>query len=110
MRDLFASGRVIDLILALMGVEALALALARRFAPPRAGGLLARVPPWRTLAPNIAAGGFLLLAVRAALVDADWIWVALSLLGALMAHITDLWIRLDAPPRQDSATRSRGTE
>ena len=45
------------------------------------------------LAANLASGGFLLLAVRAALVDAAWQWVALALLGSLLAHLADLYGR-----------------
>jgi hypothetical protein len=84
MADLFASGRVIDLILGLVVVEVAALALWRQFgAGPALGGLAA----------NLASGGFLLLAVRAALVDASWQWVALALLGSLLAHLADLYCR-----------------
>ncbi|MBK5958509.1 hypothetical protein CCR97_09855 [Rhodoplanes elegans] len=89
MADLFASGRVIDLILALVVVETIALALAGRM-PALAG----RLPPLRRLLPNLAAGACLLVAVRAALVGADWVWVAASLFAALMAHVADLLTRL----------------
>jgi hypothetical protein len=86
MAELFASGRIIDLILGLVVVEVMALALwRRRFGKgPALGGLAA----------NLASGGFLLLAVRAALVDAAWEWVALALLGSLLAHLADLYGRL----------------
>jgi formaldehyde-activating enzyme involved in methanogenesis len=82
MAGLFASGHIIDLILGLVVVEALALALWRR----RFG----TGPSMRVLAPNLASGCCLLLAVRAALVDAWWGWVALALLGSLLAHLADL--------------------
>lgn len=85
MADLFASGRVIDLILVLVGVEAAGLALLHR--------LTGRVPRLAALLPNLAAGACLLVAVRAALTGAEWIWVAASLLGALIAHIADLLTR-----------------
>ena len=85
MAELFASGRIIDLILGLVVVEVMALALWRRWSGtgPGLGGLAA----------NLASGGFLLLAVRAALVDAAWQWVALALLGSLLAHLADLYGR-----------------
>ena len=85
MAELFASGHIIDLILGLVVVEVMALALwRRRFGTgPALGGLAA----------NLASGGFLLLAVRAALVDASWEWVALALLGSLLAHLADLYGR-----------------
>lgn len=86
MAELFANGRMIDLILALVVVEALGLAVLHR--------VTGRLPPLPRLLPNLAAGAFLLVAVRAALVGADWIWVAGSLLVALMAHIVDLLTRL----------------
>ncbi|RAI45216.1 hypothetical protein [Rhodoplanes roseus] len=86
MQDLFTSGRVIDLILALVAVEVAGLALL--------GRLTARVPPLRMLLPNLLAGAFLLLAVRAALVQAAWQWVAACLTAALIAHVADLTSRL----------------
>jgi F0F1-type ATP synthase assembly protein I len=85
MAELFASGHIIDLILGLVVVEAAALALwRRRFGTGQALG---------RLAANLASGGFLLLAVRAALVGASWEWVALALLGSLLAHLADLYVR-----------------
>ncbi|MDC7784601.1 hypothetical protein PQJ75_04065 [Rhodoplanes sp. TEM] len=86
MRDLFASGRVVDLILALVALETIGLALLHRST--------GRLPRLAVLLPNLAAGAFLLLAVRAALVGADWVWVAASLLGALVAHLADLATRV----------------
>ena len=82
MADLFASGRVIDLILALMLVEGLALTLYRHFT--KRG-----IEPLDLLA-NFLAGGFLLLALRNALVMAGWMPVALCLSAALLAHFADL--------------------
>jgi hypothetical protein len=85
MAELFASGRIIDLILGLVVVEVMVLALWRR----RFG----TGPALGDLAANLASGGFLLLAVRAALVNAAWQWVALALLGSLLAHLADLYGR-----------------
>ncbi|MFD2184423.1 hypothetical protein [Rhodoplanes azumiensis] len=85
MAELFASGRMIDLILALVVVEAVALAVLHR--------ITGRLPPLSRLLPNLAAGAFLLVAVRAALVGADWIWIAACLVAALMAHIADILTR-----------------
>ncbi|NVO16874.1 MAG: hypothetical protein HXX10_22850 [Rhodoplanes sp.] len=96
MRDLFASGRIVDVILTLVVVEAIALAGYRR--------LTGRGLALRTLAANLLAGGFLLLAVRAALVGAEWIWVAASLLAALLAHVADLTARLTTRPVPSSRT------
>lgn len=95
MRDLFASGRVVDVILTLVVVEAVALEGWRR--------LTGRGLALRALIANLLAGGFLLLALRAALVGADWTWVAASLFAALLAHLADLATRLTGnlvPPSQ----------
>lgn len=85
MDALFAGGRVIDLILALMAVEAIALAVlyymtGRGIAPVR-------------LLPNLLAGACLMLALRAALIGAGETaigsWLALGLVG----HLADLAVR-----------------
>ncbi len=86
MAELFASGRVVDAILALMLLEGVAL-----WALGRATG--------RGLAPgailtNLAAGAALLLALRAALTGAAWYAVAAWLVAGLLAHLADLWRRL----------------
>jgi hypothetical protein len=82
MRALFASGRIVDLILALVVLEAIAIAVWHR----RSG----RGPTLSALLPNLCAGAALLLAVRAALVGAWWGWIAAPLLAALLAHVLDL--------------------
>jgi hypothetical protein len=85
MTALFASGRIIDLILLLVLMETGALVLFRLATGrgPRIGRLL----------PTLISGGLLLVALRAALVDARWESVALPLLGALIAHLVDLYAR-----------------
>jgi hypothetical protein len=82
MRELFASGRIVDLILALVVLEAVALAIWHR-CTRRGVGLPA-------VLPNLCAGAALLLAVRAALVGAWWGWVAVALVAGLLAHLVDL--------------------
>ena len=83
MDGLFASGRIIDVILALVALEALLLAwLGRR------GG-----PPLPALLANLASGAALMLALRAALVGSGWIVVAGWLLAGLVAHLADLGLR-----------------
>jgi threonine/homoserine/homoserine lactone efflux protein len=82
MADLFASGRIIDIILIMVLVEIALLALARR--------LTKGVPRLARLLPNLAAGFLLLLSVRAAMTDAPWPLIALPLGLALLAHIIDL--------------------
>lgn len=76
---------MIDLIIALVVIEGVALTLLHRFTGKG-------VAP-RDLVGLLLAGGFLLLAVRAALVEAGWGWVGLCLALALLAHLADLAIR-----------------
>jgi hypothetical protein len=87
--DLIASGRIVDLILALVALEAVGLIglwrLRRRGLAP--ADLLA----------NLLAGVGLLLALRAALVGAWWGWIALCLAMALAAHLADLRRRWPSP-------------
>lgn len=82
MRELFASGRVVELILGFMLVEAVVLGIYHR----RSGRGLRPLD----LALNLAAGALLLLALRAALVDPDPLAPAPYLAVALLAHLADL--------------------
>ena len=82
MNALFASGRIVDLILLLTLVEAIALVLHHR--------ATGRGVSADDFLGNLISGVFLLLALRAALVGAWWGWIALSLLAALAAHLNDL--------------------
>jgi len=82
MAELFASGRVLDLILIGMAVEAVGLVAFYRL---RRRG----VRPARLL-PNLLSGMCLLLAMRVGAGGAWWGWVSLSLLGALAFHLVDL--------------------
>lgn len=81
-RELFATGRVVDLVLAFMAVEAACLVAYRR----RTG----RGPRPADLVSNLLSGLCLLLALRAALVGAWWGWIGLALTAALVAHLADL--------------------
>lgn len=49
------------------------------------------------LLPNLLAGAMLLLALRLALSQSWWGWVALVLLLSLVAHLLDLRRRWPAP-------------
>jgi hypothetical protein len=81
---LFDSGRIIDIILIGVAVEAaLAVWLLRRSARSVLG-----------IGANLAAGACLLLAVRAAIVGSEWMWPAFWILLALPAHLIDLVLRL----------------
>ncbi len=82
MAPLFASGRIVDLILAFAVFEVLGLWVYRRLT----GHGIAPVD----LAINLLSGISLLLAVRMALVGAWWGWVGLFLFLSLLAHVGDL--------------------
>jgi hypothetical protein len=82
LRELFSSGRVVDLILAIMAVEFVFLSL-RRGKGERTAGLLDR-------ALAFAPGVFILLALRASLVGAAWPWIAALLAASFPIHIADL--------------------
>ena len=85
MTGLFASGRIIDVILVLMLLEGLVLLVLFR----RTGKGMA---PLDYLV-NALPGACLMLALRAALVGAGWVWVAGALLAALLMHWLELWRR-----------------
>ena len=82
LQDMVTSGRVVDLIIAFMAVEALALFVYCRRTP------LGPAPA--DIVAMLLAGLCLLLALRAALTGADWFWVAAFLFAALIAHLADL--------------------
>jgi hypothetical protein len=80
MHELFTSGQAIDLVIALLALEALVVwGLMRRH----------RALPW----PSLLAGLCLLLAWRLAQAGAAWVWVALALASAGLAHAWDLRCR-----------------
>jgi hypothetical protein len=85
MSEFFSSGRVVDLILAVLLLEVVALTAWRRHGSIRT-----------SLAKLVVAalpGVFLLLALRAALNGAGWMWMALWLFASFPAHIADIWRR-----------------
>lgn len=85
MDELFATGRIVDLILGVMVIETAALAgyhkLTRR-------GI--RIIP---LLANMGAGAGLLLALRIALTQAGWSLMCGVLSLAFAMHLLDLWSR-----------------
>lgn len=85
LENLVLSGRICDIALALMGVEATAL-IAYRRATGR--GIATGV-----LIANFAAGAALVLALRSALTGAHWTVTAAWLAASLVAHIADLKAR-----------------
>jgi hypothetical protein len=83
--QLFASGHVIDLVIVVLALEVLLL---------RAVFKRAHVLPL----PTLLAGLGLLLAWRFAQGGAGWVWVAVPLSAAGMAHGWDLWRRWPRHP------------
>lgn len=73
---------MLDLVLAGIVVEAAVLLAVHRLT----GRGLGRA----ALLPNLAAGGFLLLAARVGMGGAAWFWVSACLLAGLVAHVVDL--------------------
>jgi hypothetical protein len=82
MDALFQSGRIVDLIIGLMMIETAALIAYRRFT--------GRGIATAALLANMAAGGCLLLALRAALAGASWTLVAIPVAVALPLHLLDM--------------------
>lgn len=82
MPEFLSSARFVDLVLALTVAEAAALVAWHRFT--------GRGPRPLDALCMLAAGAFLLLAVRSALAGAGHPWIMLCLTGALLAHLADL--------------------
>jgi hypothetical protein len=82
MATLFSSGHIADIILVVLALEMLAFALYRRVTGH--GFRLMDV------LPNALAGACLIVALRSALVGADWTWTALALAASFGAHVWDL--------------------
>ena len=95
MTEFFASSHAIDLVLLLIGLEAVGLiVLWRRGRCP--------LPPFETLL-ILAPGTCLLLAARAAIDGATWGVVSLLFLVALIIHLIDLWQRWQTAGRREAA-------
>ncbi len=97
MEALIASGRIADIILVVMLLEAIAV------------GVLVK---WRSAAfeipghlAGLAAGGFLVLALRAALIGSGWFQIAVFLAFSLAAHSTEVIVRLFVSRNKPGAAR-----
>jgi len=86
MANLIETGRIVDVIVALLLLEGAILAVVLRALGRH--GLLAG------LLFNLAAGAFLLLGLRAVVNGADWRLAGMLLGAALIAHAGDLVLRL----------------
>lgn len=82
MAELFASGRLVELILGIVAVEAALLLIVWR---SKGRG----VSPGDLL-PNLCSGAFLLLALRLSLGGVGWEWCCVSLAAAGALHLVDL--------------------
>jgi hypothetical protein len=82
MEQLFASGRVVDLILLIILAEYLTLRLF--LARGTHGAALSGI------ALYLLSGAFLLLALRIALTGGSWVWIACCLAAAGAWHALDL--------------------
>ncbi len=88
MAEFIQSGRIADLVILCLLLEALLLGAYRR----RTGRGLG----YPDIAALLVPGAMLALALRAALVGAGWGWVAIPLGAALVAHLADLRRRFRA--------------
>jgi hypothetical protein len=82
MAELFANGRLIDLVLIVVAVEAAVLLLVWRYA--KRG-----IAPGDLL-PNLCAGAFLLLALRVTIGGGGWMVACGCLAAAGLAHLIDV--------------------
>jgi hypothetical protein len=80
---LFASGHAADLILGVLLIEGIWLRLAREWG-------------WGMILGLLGPAALIVLGLRAALVGADWWWIALPLGLSLPLHLMDLRARLRA--------------
>ncbi|MEO1420064.1 MAG: hypothetical protein AAFU66_03810 [Pseudomonadota bacterium] len=88
------SGRIADVMLAVIAIEIIVLIVYRVISGK---GL-----PMATVICNAGAGGSLMVALKLIWIDAAWHWVAAALLGSLVFHTIDLaqrW-RAEAHPTQ----------
>jgi hypothetical protein len=86
MAELFATGRAVDVVLLVIALEALLLVGWRLLT----GGGLALGQIALALLPGI----MLLLALRAALLQSAWIWIAVFLVLSFPLHLIDLSRRM----------------
>lgn len=82
MTDFLASAHIVDLVLAIVGLEIIVIALYWRVT--RRG-----ITPAELL-PNLFAGALLLLALRLALTGYPWPWYTACLAAAGIANVADL--------------------
>lgn len=87
MQQIIESGRIADIILIVMAAEAVGILLYARL----------RQLPSRSIAETLAglaAGASLVIALRFALTDSGWIFIAAALVASFVAHLTETLLRL----------------
>jgi hypothetical protein len=85
MEELVTSGRIVDVIIIFMVIEALVLISYRWWT-----GL--GPSPAETIT-NLSAGFCIALALRFAVVGGNWIWIVYLLGASLVAHLADMRLR-----------------
>jgi hypothetical protein len=86
MDEFIRSGRIADVILVALAAE---MAVMGLYLWRRGQGLALM-----SFAASSLAGGSLVLALRAVLRDSGWLFVAIYLAAALLAHLADIALRL----------------
>lgn len=85
LESLIDSGRIVDLMIAVLAAEVVGVTLFRAL---KGGGI-----PALPLILNVGAGGSLMLALRASILGDGWQWVAAFLLASLVFHAADQALR-----------------
>ena len=80
MNQFFASGHAVDFVLLVLAAEVIFLSAGRDKSMERAKNVVSAAVP----------GVCLLLALRASLIGASWVWVAFWLVLSLPAHLLDI--------------------
>jgi hypothetical protein len=93
MESLVSTGGLLDLVLGVIGIEIVGLWLIRK--------RLKKLPSLTNLLPNILAGAALILALRLSLTGASWVWIPALLTLSLIAHLSDLWLRVQSTQSRD---------
>lgn len=93
LESLITSGRIVDIMLLFVVIEAVLISLCSY----RSKKLASALP----LMITIAAGASLMMAMRATFMASAWPIVAAFLLAAMVFHIVDLVARLKGPGNRD---------
>jgi hypothetical protein len=85
MQQLIESGRIADVILAIIMLELVGLLVLRH--------MLKRGPKLLDVIGTLLSGVFLIAALRSGITGAHWTITASFLLAALLSHVFDIWRR-----------------